>query len=71
MMTKKMNNQDATINEIHRTRERIAEEFGGDIEAILDDARQRQAASGRTLWRGPSSLPGPTIPRSIVASTPE
>lgn len=42
---------DTTIDEIHRTRERLAEKFGGDIKAILEDARQRQAASGRPIWR--------------------
>jgi hypothetical protein len=53
-MTKK-NNRDTTIEEIHRTRREIAEKFGGDIAAILEDARKRQAASGRPVWRGPSS----------------
>jgi hypothetical protein len=46
---------DTTIDEIHRTRERLAEKFGGDIKAILEDARQRQAASGRPTWCGPTS----------------
>ena len=41
---------DSTIEEIHRTRERLAEKFGGDIKAILEDARRRQAASGRPTW---------------------
>jgi len=43
---------DSTIEEIHRTRERLAEKFGGDIKAILADARRRQAASGRPTWSG-------------------
>ncbi|MBW3600674.1 MAG: hypothetical protein KY475_25850 [Planctomycetes bacterium] len=43
---------DTTIDDIHRTRERLAEKFGGDIKAILEDARQRQAASGRPIWQG-------------------
>ncbi len=43
---------DTIIDEIHRTRERLAEKFGGDIKAILEDARQRQAASGRPIWHG-------------------
>ncbi len=46
---------DTTIDDIHRTRERLAEKFGGDIKAILEDARQRQAASGRPTWRGTSA----------------
>lgn len=43
---------DTTITDIHRTRERLAEKFGGDIKAILDDARQRQAESRRPTWAG-------------------
>ena len=43
------------IEEIHRRRQRMAEKFGGDIAAILEDARKRQAASGRPVWQGPSS----------------
>lgn len=46
---------DTTIEEIHRTRERLAEKFGGDIKAILADARRRQAESGRPIWRGSSA----------------
>ena len=43
---------DTTIDEIHRTRERLAAKFGGDIKAILADARRRQAESGRPVWHG-------------------
>ena len=43
---------DTTIEEIHRTRERLAAKFGGDIRAILEDARQRQVASQHPLWQG-------------------
>ncbi len=46
---------DTTIDEIHRTRERFAEEFGGDIKAILEDARRRMALSGRPIWQGTSA----------------
>ena len=46
---------DTTIDEIHRTRERLAKKFNGDIQAILADARRRQAESGRPIWRGPSA----------------
>ena len=46
---------DSTIDEIHRTRERLAEKFGGDIRAILADARRRQATSGRPAWNGLSA----------------
>ncbi len=54
-MVQKKNESDPTIDEIHRTRERMADKFGGDIAAILEDARKRQAASGRPVWQGLSS----------------
>ena len=43
MAQKKNSDRDTIIEEIHRTRERMAEKFGGDIAAIVEDARQRQA----------------------------
>ncbi len=46
-------NRDPILEEIHQTRQRISEKFGGDIDAILDDARQRQAASGHPTWKRP------------------
>jgi hypothetical protein len=33
----------------------MAEKFGGDIAAILEDAWKRQEASGRAIWQGASS----------------
>lgn len=48
-------NRDSILDEIHKTRQQIAEKFGFDIEAILEDARKRQEASGRAIWRGPSA----------------
>ena len=58
MMIQKKTNIDTTIAEIHRTRQRMADKFGGDIVAILEDARKRQAESGRPVWQGPSSNKG-------------
>lgn len=49
------NDRDTIIDEIHQTRRAIAEKFGDDIVAILDDARNRQAASGRAVWQGKSA----------------
>ena len=57
MMIPKTSNRDTIIDEIHRTRERMAEKFGGDIAAILEDAQKRQTASGRAVWQSPSSKP--------------
>ena len=55
MMVQKKSSADTTIEDIHRTRQRIAEKFGGNISAILDDARKRQEASGRAVWHGAAS----------------
>ncbi len=44
--------RDTIVEEIHQTRQAIAEKFNGDIAAMLADARQRQAASGRPIWQG-------------------
>jgi len=48
-MTKTTNSSqcDTTISDIHKTRERISDAFGGDIHAITEDARKRQEESGR------------------------
>ncbi len=42
---------DPIIDEIHRTRREMSDRFGGDFRAMLDDARQRQLASGRPIWQ--------------------
>jgi hypothetical protein len=55
-MTENKHNRDTTIEEIHRTRREMAEKFGGDIAAIMEDARKRQAASGRPVWRPSSDM---------------
>lgn len=51
-----LTSRDSTIEDIHRTREQMAEKFGHDIGAILSDARKRQEAAGRAIWRGPAAL---------------
>ena len=53
---------DSIIRDLHRIREAIVESFGGDLHALTDDARERQAQSGRVIWRG--KVPSPTIQRS-------
>ncbi len=53
-MTQQKNDRDTVVEEIHRTRGRMAEKFGGNINAILEDARKRQEALGRPVWHGPS-----------------
>lgn len=49
-MIQRLTTTDPVIDEIHRTRREISDRFGGDLHAILADARQRQAASGRPVW---------------------
>ena len=58
-MTQTPSERDTTIEDIHRTRRRIAEKFACDLNAILEDAQKRQAASGREIWR-PKAKPHPT-----------
>ena len=53
-MIPKTKNSDPILDEIHRTRQQMAENFGGDIAAILEDAWKRQEASGRVIWQGSS-----------------
>ena len=50
-MTQKPSDRDTTIEDIHRTRRRIAEKFGHDLAAIVEDAKQRQAFSGHEIWK--------------------
>jgi (p)ppGpp synthase/HD superfamily hydrolase len=50
-MTRKSPDRDTTIEDIHATRRRIAEKFGHDLAAIVEDAKKRQAASGHEIWR--------------------
>ena len=47
----KKNNTDDVIDEIHETRRANAEKFGNNVSAIAEDARKRQAASGRKVWQ--------------------
>ena len=53
-MIQQRTNLDTAIDDIHRVREQMAAEIGGDLNAILEDARKRQEASGCAVWRGPS-----------------
>ena len=54
-MIRKTTDRDTTIEDIHRTRERIHDAFNGDLKAMLADARKRQAASGRPVWNPPAN----------------
>ena len=50
-MTHNPSSSDSTIRDIHAIREQLSEKFGGDIAAILADARQRQSTSGRRIFQ--------------------
>jgi len=71
-MIQKLTTTDPVIDEIHRTRREISDRFGGDLHAILADARQRQASSGRAVW-SPELANQPTHPSggSTVAGDSE
>lgn len=57
-MIQKPTLSDPIIDEIHRTRREISDRFGGDLHAIVADARKRQEASGRPTWqRGAENHP--------------
>ena len=43
--------EDPIVEEVHRTREKLAAEFGFDVKAIFADLRKRQAALGGRLVR--------------------
>jgi (p)ppGpp synthase/HD superfamily hydrolase len=60
-MTQKSPDRDTTIEDIHATRRRIAEKFGHDLAAIVQDAQQRQATSGHEIWR-PKPKPSAASP---------
>jgi len=50
-MTQKSPDRDTTIEDIHATRRRIAEKFGHDLAAIIEDAKKRQATCGHEICR--------------------
>jgi hypothetical protein len=48
---------DPIVDEIHRVREKLAEQHGFDMRAIVQDLRQIQARSGRTYESMPRKRP--------------
>lgn len=43
--------EDPIVDEVRKTRERLAEKFNFDVDAIFEDLRQRQAQLGTRLVR--------------------
>ena len=64
---------DPILDEIHQTRREMSDKFDGDFTAMLDDARQRQAASGRPIWTPKSvvntSEPSQSHPADVARSS--
>ncbi len=69
--TKKREPVDSTIVDIHRTRERISDAFGGDISAITADAKRRQEASKRRTISFAEAASGTVQPLVPGVSTSE
>ena len=42
---------DPIVNEVRKTRERLAKEFNSDVDAIFEDLRKRQTQWGTRLVR--------------------
>jgi hypothetical protein len=49
MPNSQIETNDTTISDLHAIREELSDRFGGDIRAILADARHRQTTSGRPV----------------------
>jgi hypothetical protein len=64
-MIQKPTTTDTILDEIHRTRREISERFGGDLRAILDDARKRQDAPARPV-RAPGAASNALHPSGEV-----
>ena len=45
---------DEVIREVRRIKEALAQTHGHDVRKILDDAREKQKRSGRTILPAPS-----------------
>ena len=49
--------EDEVLEEIYRIREEHAKSFNYDLQAICDDLRKKQAASGRRIISAPLKSP--------------
>jgi hypothetical protein len=57
---------DRIIAEVRQTRDELAQRFNYDLQAIIQDARERQAAGGRSVV----TLPPRPVRRTTSASSP-
>ena len=53
--------EDPIVADVHRTRERLAAEYGFDVQAIFADLRKRQAALGARLVSPKDSMHHPAF----------
>jgi hypothetical protein len=62
--------EDPIVADIHRTREKLAAEYGFDVKAIFADFRRRQVALGARLVRQKKGVDGsrPFGPSGCAAS---
>ena len=64
--------EDPIVEEVHRTREKLAAEFGFDVKAIFADLRKRQAAlGGRLVHPKKRAEPAAEADRGRLSSSPE
>jgi len=58
--------EDSVVAEVRRAREEIAKSFNYDLRAMIEDARKRQALSGRKVV----SFPPRPVGRQAAAEQP-
>ncbi len=63
--------EDPIVAEVHRTREKVAQQYNNDIAAYFADLRKRQAASGAKLVRQSEQAIPVLLPTATGTSTPQ
>jgi len=53
---------DSIVAEVRQARDALAKRFNYDLRAMIEDARQRQAASGRRVVSFPPKPPRKSVP---------
>jgi hypothetical protein len=56
--------EDPIVDEIHKTRERLLDECGGDIDRLMDRIQAKEQADHDRLVRDLKQLKAPAAPRS-------
>ncbi len=63
--------EDPIVAEIHRTREKVAQQYNNDIAAYFADLRKRQEESGAKLVRQREPAFAAPLPTTATSSTPQ